>query len=691
MNAKLCNSIPENYLDAQNPDNLFEVAEQLNIDNLLKKEIIQYDKIGGICRENLYFGFFFDGTRNNYIKANETKRHSNVARLYDCFPETDAVGVLPNANWTYKDAKYNNFKNYFRTYIPGVASPFDKIKDSGDGMQAKLGAAVGRGGSSRIGWALVQAINNVHRFFLGQALLDGEDEYNATRVKLSWLQRENMLAQDTMFEDYADSNRDTCRHFTALLRKLHSAVKQHWHAPGALPAKKDPGIVEKIHISIFGFSRGATQARAFANWLIALCELDAQLCKKSGRTLGGFPVQLDFIGIFDTVGSVGVGATFADKLWGRFTDGHGDWADSERNLRIPAGVPCLHLVAAHEIRRSFPVDSISIRGVLPDKCNEIVIPGVHSDIGSGYTPKEQGRGITDDGSDMLARVPLTMMYKAARLSGVPLKLEWAPEVAKQRFAISKNVIDDLNSYLECCSVKEGSLTDIMREQAHLRILYHRTRRIGGKTPITETDSFKRATMFDKNDLRGAYEELNAEVDAFEQSLASGKTSAPSQPQGPGLEDKAEEWREIALWWKKNETAPAAVLKLFDDYIHDSRAWFKIAINAKDNEADLIKELETWKHTVEAAELRAKSSGAKPYYGGLDAEQVKAAKDYAKTGTIPEMKTFGRENWEIAGYLRYRRIYAGGDSMMITKTEQVLVPAAAFASVEGGRGKENAAI
>ncbi|MFK3736608.1 T6SS phospholipase effector Tle1-like catalytic domain-containing protein [Massilia sp. TN1-12] len=691
MTTGLCAPIPELFTKSADKSSFFNQTEQLILRNLENIEKPAQNSPLAICRENLYFGFFFDGTRNNYIKAEDTKSHSNVARLYDCFPGTDAVGVLPNARWTYKDDTFKDFKNYFRTYIPGVATPFDKIKDPGKGWQALFGGAMGLGGSSRIGWALVQAINNVHRFFLGQPLVSGEEEYRATCAKFSWLQRENMFFQDPVFEDMSDSNRDTCRHLTALLRKLHFAVKQHWHAPGELPAKKDPGIVETIHISIFGFSRGATQARAFANWLIALCELDAQLCKKTGRTLGGFPVRFDFIGIFDTVGSVGVGATFADKFWGRFADGHGDWADSERNLRIPAGVPCLHLVAAHEIRRSFPVDSISIRGVLPDKCNEIVIPGVHSDIGSGYTPKEQGRGITDDGSDMLARVPLIMMYKAARLSGVPLKLEWAPEIAKQRFAISKNVIDDLNSYLECCSVKEGSLTDIMREQAHLRILYHRTRRIGGKTPITETDSFKRATMFDKNDLRGAYEELNAEVDAFEQSLASGKTSAPSQPQGPGLEDKAEEWREIALWWKKNETAPAAVLKLFDDYIHDSRAWFKIAINAKDNEADLIKELETWKHTVEAAELRAKSSGAKPYYGGLDAEQVKAAKDYAKTGTIPEMKTFGRENWEIAGYLRYRRIYAGGDSMMITKTEQVPAPAAAFASVESGRGKESAAI
>jgi hypothetical protein len=90
----------------------------------------------------------------------------------------------------------------------------------------------------------------------------------------------------------------TLMSFQEILVRLHAAVSQHWvDKKTGKPAKIDGGIVQKIHISIFGFSRGATQARAFTNWLMALCKLDAHL---SGRgdvmKLGGFQVAFDFWG-----------------------------------------------------------------------------------------------------------------------------------------------------------------------------------------------------------------------------------------------------------------------------------------------------------------------------------------------------------------------------------------------------------
>ncbi|MCV4690732.1 DUF2235 domain-containing protein, partial [Escherichia coli] len=89
-------------------------------------------------------------------------------------------------------------------------------------------------------------------------------------------------------------------------------------------------------------SRGATAARVFANWFVTLCELDAQLLGRSGRTLGGFPVEFDFLGLFDTVASVGLASSAL------ISHGHGDWADAEVSLRVPAGIKCTHLVSAHE-------------------------------------------------------------------------------------------------------------------------------------------------------------------------------------------------------------------------------------------------------------------------------------------------------------------------------------------------------
>lgn len=275
-------------------------------------------------------------------------------------------------------------------------------------------------------------------------------------------------------------------------------MAQHWpDAKSGRPKKVDPGIVKKIHLSVFGFSRGATQARAFTNWMVALCRLDARLAgRHDTMTLGGFNVNIDFLGLFDSVASVGAGNTFGSSLLGRLFDGHGAWADSEESLRIPEGIPCAHLVAAHELRRSFPLDSIAVGPTMPDNCSEVVFPGVHSDLGCGYSPCEQGRGTDPEGVDMLARVPLVYMYKVARLAGVPLKLELASDTAKKRFMIAPATIVALNDYLALATKKVGLLHETMREQAHFQMRCRLERRVKGNNPLESTSSFGRASTFD---------------------------------------------------------------------------------------------------------------------------------------------------------------------------------------------------
>lgn len=57
---------------------------------------------------------------------------------------------------------------------------------------------------------------------------------------------------------------------------------------------------------------------------------------------------------------------------------------------------------------------------------------------------------------------------------------------------------------------------------------------------------------------------------------------------------------------------------------------------------------------------------------LTAAQRVAADEYARTGKIPAMITEGREPFEMgpiagkAGYLRYPKIYAGADSVLISE-------------------------
>lgn len=133
---------------------------------------------------------------------------------------------------------------------------------------------------------------------------------------------------------------------------------------------------------IIGFSRGAAEARDFAN----------QLKQK-------FPcVIIRWMGIFDTVASFGLG---------------GNNSDLGYDFRIPAGVGrVFHLTAGGERRHFFPLMSINA-GLGQRNPNrnytEISIPGaVHSDIGGGY---RENRGI--------ANFALVAMWRDAKREGVP--------------------------------------------------------------------------------------------------------------------------------------------------------------------------------------------------------------------------------------------------------------------------------
>lgn len=690
MSTSLSQPINANFSSAADRDVFFK-KEKKEVDAFERNEQPKLGVPGKSCETELFFGFFFDGTRNNYEQAdqNVTRNHSNVARLYDCFPGLSVPGVLPkNTDWTYKPERYQHF---FRTYVPGVGSPFPQIKDSGKGLHEMQGAGAGWGGSPRIVWALVQAINNVHRFFKKRSLIDNDEAYElAHKVELHRENLRKIKPGNAWNEFWRKKDEEIQAQLEGMLKRLHEAVTPHWFDKLlGRPPTIDPGIVTQINISIFGFSRGATQARAFANWLLALCERDARLHGRGNATmtLGGFPVEFKFMGLFDTVASVGAANTMGNQ-WGLgMADGHGAWADADFSLRIPEQIPTLHLVAAHELRRSFPLDSVSVGNALPAGCREWVYPGMHSDVGGAYSPKEQGKGVSASGSDMFSRIPLITMYREARLAGVPLKLEFANATVKERFALEPSTIQAFNAYLAECKVKSGGLTPIMREQRRLFIQWKRMRRATGASPLEQTASFLRASNFDQNDLHSANLEFEQEIAELERWCASqGATFKPRQ-QPAGFDDEhLAEWEEIATWWDDAPPLPPAVVTFFDEYVHDSRAWFKLlpgwAGGSPDNEAELRAVLREWVGKLHAYEKARKYNPRAT--SGLSAEQRSAAEAFEKSGkaeTIPRMINGGREPFTgaKAGYLRYRKVYAGGDSILLSQH----VPSA----VQGERATE----
>ena len=688
MTAKLCSLIGIEFSNASDMKALFNFAEQGQLDAAMSREVPKLGVPGQSCRTNLFFGFFFDGTKNNYVKAEAPRNHSNVARLYDCYPGLSVPGVLPSeTDWAYKPDKYSHF---FKVYVPGVASPFKEVGDSGEKKDLLLGAATGWKGNERIVWALIQAINNVHRYFLKQPLVSSEEAQRlVNRLSLTKLARQSMDGAQLSDEEMQNQSLVAPRiEFEKLLRKLHANVSQHWHAEGATPKKIEPGIVDNIYISIFGFSRGATQARAFANWLRSLCQLDAVLAQRSGLSLGGFPVTFDFMGLFDTVASVGLGNTLGNNLLGKPFDGHQAWADADDSLRVSGDIPCLHIVAAHELRRSFPLDSISVGGLIGSNATEVVFPGVHSDIGCGYMPTEQGKGTDAYGADMLSRLPLVYMYKAARLAGVPLKLELASPTAQARFAVSPKTIADFNAYRAECTQVAGPLTAIMREQATLQMRWRLARRVQSSLPLHKTESFGRATNFDKNDLHSANLEFEIEIQHFEKWLTGKrKRSGFPKAQPPGFNNEHEsEWEEIAGWWDTYQAPSQAVMRFFDEYVHDSRAWFKLIPGNPDNEAGVVEQLKMWQQKLAAAKRRFDASAADPDrantvpgppdYGMSDNARL-AVEEYQELKGIPRYITQGREPFEAssdtwflaarAGYLRFRKVYGGSDAALLSES------------------------
>lgn len=309
-------------------------------------------------------------------------------------------------------------------------------------------------------------------------------------------------------------------------------------------------------------------------------------------------------------------------------------------------------------------------------------PGGHSDVGCGYCPTEQGKGTDPNGGDMLLRIPLLLMYKAARLNGVPLKLELANVTARLRFALKKEVIAAFNAYIGTCSQKQGPIHHIMREQARKQIEWRVYRRVSGKNAIQDSTSFRRASTFDKNDLFSAHQEFEDEIAKFlswRKNKGSGFLPA-SQKAGFGNEHQAE-WEEIATWWDKMSSLSPTVIDFFDNYIHDSRAWFKLFPGNPDAGKKAHAQLVGWvglrqlgRDKVPLPRLTGKAD-----YGTvsdrLSPAQRLAADEYARTKQIPRMITEGREPWEssfgwLAGaeYLRFRKIYGGTDAYLLSSLD-----------------------
>lgn len=137
--------------------------------------------------------------------------------------------------------------------------------------------------------------------------------------------------------------------------------------------------IGSLTFDVFGFSRGAAAARHFANEVVASTQgslratVQDNLKSFSQDFDGRFQrsISMGFIGLFDTVASVGGLANL-----GNIRSSITPWLNLYLSPKHFRNV--FHLVARDEVRANFPLSTVR-----PDHV-EIILPGAHSDIGGGY-------------------------------------------------------------------------------------------------------------------------------------------------------------------------------------------------------------------------------------------------------------------------------------------------------------------
>ena len=549
----------------------------------------------GECKLGLVFGFYFDGTNNNRDEDMSTLSHSNVSRLYNAAYKEPINGL--NA-----------------IYIPGVGTPFPQI---GEVTPHETGASRGSMGAERIRYAVLRIVNRISVVLTSKLIVQDKE------IPLA-------VGSD---DNYTGWN----HRLTALIAQM----RQRQQGPQ----------IEEIILDVFGFSRGAAAARSFVNQLL-------RHFSPNGKFFCSVPLRLRFMGLFDTVASVGL----ADSMPVPGVEGHQDWGDQDLLVIPPQVEQCVHFVAGHEGRKSFPVDLVLRKdGSYPPNCTEVVYPGMHSDVGGGYGPGDQGKARHDQ-NQLLSQIALNDMYERALKAGVPLRHPEKLDRAglKNEFAVSAGLHRSYLSYLSVVKSSCEGKPAIRQYETHLRQYLHWRREVLPEARFEKQPCMgeglgaqDRINLLESNrQFRRYVQRLERDEAALTRyEAAHSKYMDPRIPPPPVDREAIGYYRK---YWKDSFLSDAAVHTFFEMYVHDSRAGFAIVDPVTQHDHRRIHK--RLKQMDQHYQDQLKTRGA----------QVSGAYALAKVGTLPLDPLTSRERQNLA-------IYNKTPGAPDTKTPYVEVP------------------
>lgn len=436
------------------------------------------------CHIPVWLSFFFDGT-GNHRDNDFPVTHSNVAALYDAH-------------------KFDPNNGYVRFYYEGIGTAFKFEKYSEVNPAAFSG--------------------------MRTAPKEPVDVRDPKYRRFGYTDSQYGLA--------ATANQGIA---SGIKQRLQKALFEMVYYLESI--YKNKGITQ-INISAFGFSRGATEARIFVNWL----KYAPNVTSKAGKLVyrDKVPIVVKFLGIFDTVESIGAaGKNLNQNIYKTKIGTH-----IERSA---------HLVASLELRRAFPLtpsNRAQPATVKEQYHCQIVYPGAHSNIGGGYADMEQER------SNGLSRICLLKMLDLARISQVPLLSlkempahpDWNKRL-KYSFAVPARHQQALDKFLANVGSYQNTLPSII--EAHTK-LYHQW--------ISEglyVDFLKKKLKMLHNKKCSKLDEEN--IDDFQKALALVNNNFYRQPS-----NKADSLMATPRAQKK---LSSDVVYFFENYVCDSIAGF----------------------------------------------------------------------------------------------------------------------